>query len=135
MRFALIDKTGRVENVVVSDSAEKLAAMFPALTILPHDRAEPGWRMVDGKLIEPEPAPESALWDELPTYQFLAMFTPTEWRGYKAAREADATIDHLLLILEHAPTVHRQHPLVRQGITAGVALGVLSAERAREIGG
>lgn len=137
MRFALIDKTGRVENVVEADSAEKLAAMFPALTVLPHDRAGPGWRMVDEKLVEPEPepAPEPALWSELPTYQFLALFSPQEWRGYKSARDADATIDHLLLILEHAPTVHRIHPLVQQGLAAGVALGILSAERAKEIGG
>lgn len=137
MRFALIDKTGRVENVVEAESAEKLAALFPALTVLPHDRAGPGWRLGDSDLVEPEPepSPDPALWDELPTYQFLALFSPQEWRGYKAARDADATVDHLLLILEHAPSVHRTHPLVQQGLAAGVALGILSAERAREIGG
>jgi len=135
MRFALIDKTARVENVVEAESAEKLAAMFPKLTVLPHDRAGPGWRMVGKELVEPEPEPEPELWDELPTYQFLALFSPQEWRGYKAARDADATVDHLLLILEHAPSVHRTHPLVQQGLAAGVALGILSAERAREIGG
>lgn len=137
MRFALIDKTGRVKNVVEADSAEKLAAMFPALTVLPHDRAGPDWRLNGGKLVEPEPTPEPdpELWDELPTYQFLALFSPKEWRGYKSARESDATIDHLLLILEHAPSVHRTHPLVQQGLAAGVALGILSAERALAIGG
>lgn len=47
MRFALIDKTGRVENVVEAESAEKLAALFLALTVLPHGRAglaAGGWR-------------------------------------------------------------------------------------------
>ncbi len=137
MRFALIDKTGLVENVVEAESAERLAVIFPGLTIIPHDRAGPGWRLTDGDLVEsePGPVPEPALWDELPTYQFLALFSPQEWRGYKSARDADATIDHLLLILEHAPTVHRTHPLVQQGLAAGVALGILSAARARAIGG
>lgn len=135
MRFALIDKTGRVENTVEAESAEKLAAIFPEMAISQHDRAGHGWRLIGGELVEPEPEPSPPLWEELPTYQFLALFTPDEWRGYKAAREADATIDHLLLILEAAPTVHRQHQLVQQGIAAGVALGILTPERAREIGG
>lgn len=137
MRFALIDKTGLVENVVEAESAERLAVIFPGLTIIPHDRAGPGWRLDGEKLVEPapEPKPKPELWDELPTYQFLALFTPQEWRGYKSAREADATIDHLLLILEHAPTVHRTHPLVQQGLAAGVALRIISTDRARAIGG
>lgn len=137
MRFALIDETGRVENVVEAESADVLAAIFPTMTLLQHDRAGPGWRLAGGMLVEPEPEPEPSppLWEELPTGQFYALFTPDEWRGYKAASETNATIDHLLLILSATQTVHRTNPLVQQGIAAGVALGILSAERAREIGG
>lgn len=135
MRVVLVNPLGVVENVIEADSVESISTIFPDMTPIPHARAGSGWRLIHGELVELESEPTPTLWEVLPTYQFYALFTPNEWRGYKRAREADATIDHLLLILEAAPTVHRTHPLVQQGLSAGVTLGILTPERARAIGG
>lgn len=136
MRYLIVEN-GIVTNAVEAESADVLERIFPHASIVQHNHAGPGW-IVQGKGIIPpsdEKAPESLLWEEIPIVDFLAKFTPKEWRGFKNAAESDDEVDHLLLILSRANTVHRLHPLVRRGLSRGVELGILSAEREREIGG
>lgn len=136
MRYLIVEN-GIVANAVEAESADVLERIFPHASIVQHDSAGPGW-IVQGKdLIPPtdEKAPELPLWEEIPIVDFLAKFTPKEWRGFKNAAESDEEIDHLLLILSRANTVHRLHPLVQRGLAKGVELGILTPVRRAEIGG
>lgn len=132
MRVLLVAADGQIDNAVEVESVELAQAIFPGHLVTPDDRAGPGWRFVDGEFIPPEPEPQP-MWGELPTYEFLALFTPEEWSAFSAARTTDARIGQLMHILDRAPTVHRTNSLLRSGIAYAVYSGLLTAERFAEI--
>lgn len=136
MRYLIVEN-GIVVNAVEAESADVLERILPHASILQHDHAGPGWLVKGKDLVPPadEKAPESPPWEEIPIVDFLAKFTPKEWRGFKNAAESDEEIDHMLLILLRANTVYRLHPLVQRGLAKGVDLGILTPARRAEIGG
>lgn len=132
MRILILTSDGLVENAIEAESIESAQLLFPGHEIIQHPTAGPGWRRVDGELVPPEPEPVP-LWDEMPTHEFLALFTPQEWEAFYDARVSNPVIGQLMHILDRAPTVHRTHHLLRQGMQHAVSVGLLTADRLIEL--
>lgn len=131
MRVLLLN-ADQIVNAIEAESIEAARSLFPEYEIIQHPTAGPGWRRVDGELVPPDPEPVS-MWDDMPTYEFLALFTPQEWVVFSEARTSNPVIGQLMHILDRAPTVHRTHHLLRQGMQHAVSVGLLTADRLIEL--
>lgn len=131
MRVLLLN-ADQIVNAIEAESIEAARSLFPEYEIIQHPTAGPGWRRVDGELVPPEPEPVP-LWDEMPTHEFLALFTPQEWEAFYDARVSNPVIGQLMHILDRAPTVHRTHHLLRQGMQYAASVGLLTADRLIEL--
>lgn len=132
MRAAVVDQNGIVVNVIEVADLATAAATCPGYTVLQRDDLSPGWRLVDGEFVPPEPEPEP-LWEEMPTHLFLAGLTGAEMRRFDQARATDDHIYGLLRILDVSQTVHRDHPLLRQGLQYAASIGLIESGRVVEL--
>ena len=126
--YALVDVDGNLVSTgtVLAADAELTAR---GLTKVPLD-AEPGHRVWDAatrSFVDPPPAPTV-----LTRLEFVWRFQPAEFMAIK--NSLDPNIQFFLYQLESAQEVHPAHPTVQQGLAYLVSIGLLTAERAAQIG-
>lgn len=127
-RFLVVNPDGIVENAIEASSTQDVLSLFPGRVLIESSSGGPGWRLSEGDFSPPEVEPVS-MWEEMPTHEFLALFTPAEWSAFAVARATDPYIGQLMHILDRAQAIHRDHRLLRSGMQYAVSIGLLTPER------
>ncbi len=133
----------RIINAVAVDISSAPAEHFhPSIAadfVAVPDTVQPGWRLVDGAWIAPEPA-EAAQPIEVgnltPTPpEFLLLFTFAERVAIRATRSTDPAIDDLLMMVEdpRLTMVDLRLQSTRDAIGYLAAQGLIGAERVEQI--
>ena len=134
-RFAVIDHTDKIHNVVISDDPLHIEGVWVDLTGMD---SEPGigWSYVDGAFtapVIPEPAPEKPEPRIVTKVALLTRFTDDEFVGVLVEARTDAEVEAWYAKFNAATTIDLDDSRTKAGITMLYIKSLLSEERATAI--
>lgn len=126
--YAVFDGDGNLvsSGTVVADDAALAAAGYSKV-VLSEDPTGKVWNPSEGQF-EPPPAPPIYM----PTWEWIQRFTPEEYAAIK--NSADPAVSMFLLMLTTTSQLNIALPVVQNGLSYLVSQGILSGDRAAEIG-